>query len=302
LELNFFIDIHITNLTNCLTNSFLQGQIVCIFCNEKYADVYSAWSHYAAHLEYTPIRCKICNHRFSSHESFAIHGTQHVDIEYLPFARECNEVIERWGLAFLGSLHDNNNLKPEYAAFCLVCEKLFPESFESSSSSLSLSLILDHVHNHLKYHPYECLLCKTQKVYINRLDVDGIEHLRLHHNINCSNEFEAKDYFLKANSIKALDKLLSSNFEKIKLITSANMSLLNLITPEADSCNESVNNCYNVESLFSDIEATLSTLSPNTITTLMNSIPNDEYNSALLSSLSVPSISSNPSFLNGSQC
>ncbi|KAI1293743.1 hypothetical protein HDE_06316 [Halotydeus destructor] len=198
----------------------------CVFCKESktFKSITDATSHYAKHFDYRPIVCLLCSKKFSDVVSVQRHHVKfHQRIQPASsltyFINEC-EPVENWVTDFLTSQKKFdlwNSVDPKYFSTCLVCDKLLQDKKKPRFSQNCVSK--EHIFLHLKYTPYQCIICKHEGVERRFPTIEGkaLEHLKLHE-VKVRDDEEAKDLFCKVFTIEKLEQLVEEHLILLKYV------------------------------------------------------------------------------------
>lgn len=188
----------------------------CVFCKEPtdFSSMIDALAHYAEHFNYKPVVCLLCSKKFPDVPAITSH---HVSVHQTLQPQACmsyfineDDKIEEWVSQFLNSQKRCSMwdvIEPAYMKSCLVCDKLFlgPKKPKYGRHVISLR----HIHTHLKYFPFECIICKSEgrSKQMPVIDAEAAEHLKTH-GLKRS-ETEANEFFSRTRDISCLNQLIN---------------------------------------------------------------------------------------------
>ncbi|XP_054161375.1 uncharacterized protein LOC128959447 [Oppia nitens] len=187
----------------------------CIFCPEvKYFTKIEAYSHYGSHIDYLPVMCNICDTNFSDVDHLmSHHKSEHstrADVDY----EICeDQTLVKWVNEFLDSQILFKKVMTCSCSYnCPVCIKLLGNQISDSvmpcfrHNDVQFS---GHIHKHLNYFPYECIICKRNGriVRVPNLDSIAINHMKEHKLDGSSMSLVIKN-FPKTLVIPRLERLI----------------------------------------------------------------------------------------------
>ncbi|RWS29750.1 hypothetical protein B4U80_13640 [Leptotrombidium deliense] len=204
----------------------------CVFCEAKtyFTSKLDACSHLAEHLNYFPVVCLLCSNKFADLKSLMAHHSEVHAATTSPWGDDPSasllyvvnedEDTEKWIEDFLDFQNSGSSWNLFSASFqhnCFVCKRLlneFPTMFTHFLTDTSLQ---QHVHRHLNYYPYECIICKNENRVTRFALIDSLasDHLAKHGISYCVES--ASTFFLKTLTIKSLEMLISEAVVKISL-------------------------------------------------------------------------------------
>lgn len=196
----------------------------CVFCPQnQYFTKIEAYSHYGSHLKYNPVLCKICSQSFADTERLmAHHQSVHSSRDNVDYEIREDQILVKWVNEFLESQKSIKKVMPCSCSYnCPVCLKLIGSELSAISmpcaqhNDVAFSV---HIHKHLNYFPYECLVCKRngKSVRVPNLDSMAMSHLKDHNLVNPSMSQVARN-FPKTLVISQLEKIITDSVNRKRI-------------------------------------------------------------------------------------
>lgn len=202
----------------------------CLFCAAKFNCKLDAYPHYGEHLEYKPVVCLLCEHRFHDTDAFNMHHQlNHPQASDLMYEIHEDQNIERWVDEFLEFQNSAASkrllLKCSCGLCCPVCEKIklkrsnLPIQATPCFNHVATNFnFLNHLHQHIAYHAYECSPCQKMgnTTRFASMDMNSINHLREIHSIKDLTTTKLARLFAKTLSIAKLERFIVEYAQKKK--------------------------------------------------------------------------------------
>ncbi len=198
----------------------------CVFCETQMKSSEEALDHYLSHCG-VYIECKECHLKFSSLQSFRGHDSNHLDRNNMLYLEQFMDA-KKWCDNYVKYIEKRDDIvkqvKNVSQIFCPVCHQMsrlfningFSDKPQNSEQLLlNEELIIDHLHQHLQYFPFECIDCSfVDKKTAFCLNQKARQHLLEVHNIKNANQLkvnELKTYFNKIKGITKLDNVIDNS-------------------------------------------------------------------------------------------
>ncbi|XP_074605416.1 uncharacterized protein LOC141858550 [Brevipalpus obovatus] len=227
---------HAEYIESSSTNCKHPHEYFCLFCAVKFNCKLEAYPHYGEHLKYKPVLCLLCDHRFHDTESLTIHHKlNHPQASDLMYEIHEDQNIERWVDEFLEFQNTQASrrllLKCSCGLCCPICDRILGAKRSSPTTSMLLSTpcfshaandlnFLDHLHQHIAYHAYECSLCKKMGVTTRLTSLDGVavNHLREAHSFKDISPGRLLKLYPKSLSIDELDRFIAESMQRKRIL------------------------------------------------------------------------------------
>ncbi|XP_053209561.1 uncharacterized protein LOC128393409 [Panonychus citri] len=208
-----------TTFGNLQSRIKLDDKIFCLFNLEEFDDQYEAVQAYYRELRYAPFRCIECDEATVELKGMVDHYlNQHPTIKKAQYWVEEIPAKEKWVHKFIkyqiACHNEEDEMFPNDTVnkFCPVCNHYdyLLRLSNPPKTSLKVTSMCDrnHINKHLKYNPWECILCREsgRRYAISSVNNKAQEHLIHKHKLPRSDD--CLSYFKKTATIPELDNFL----------------------------------------------------------------------------------------------
>lgn len=206
------------------------GNLFCLFCPTIFTSKFEAFSHISSHLNYEPLVCLFCSFRSFDIDSFAMHHQMnHSSVPDLMYEVKEDFILEKWLDEFLLTQKLNQCKGKIFSCSCSsscpVCERILNLANKTpiygSCTIHSDSDFSTHIHQHLAYFGYECLLCKQNPGCLSpfkaiNLDFSALDHVKRVHkksfdHVENVTVYDLLKIFEPIKSIPKIEKFISES-------------------------------------------------------------------------------------------
>lgn len=202
-----------------------------------------AFVHYQYHIDYLPYQCFICEEPIINLNLFIDHAINKHSNEFkddnekkMKFIKKQNFFIEKWITSFLNDQQKPTSIWQEFPQdYCPACDWDKDKANQHKEKKKNPLRILQHIHTHLKYLPYECIPCRHQGKEMSFAVIDNAKcrsHLLSYHRELLENDISTHKVFQKRNSIPRLEEFIKSYLFVVNVNTPFFRPFIKKITPK----------------------------------------------------------------------